>query len=47
MRVALFLCAALAAIEPGFAATADDGVIAALGKRLLRAPSLANCFASA
>lgn len=34
MRRALFLCAALAAVEPGFAATAEDGVIATLGKRL-------------
>lgn len=34
MRVALFLCAALAAFEPGHAAAVEDGVIAALGKRL-------------
>jgi hypothetical protein len=34
MRLALFLCAALAAIEPSCAATATDGVIATLGKRL-------------
>ena len=34
MRLALFLCAALAAIEPSCAATAQDGVIATLGKRL-------------
>jgi hypothetical protein len=34
MRLALFLCAALAVIEPSCAATAEDGVIATLGKRL-------------
>jgi len=31
---ALFLCAALAIFQPGYAATVEDGVIAALGKRL-------------
>ncbi|MEZ0471168.1 YdcF family protein [Luteimonas salinilitoris] len=34
MRLALLLCMALAAIQPVFAATAEDRVIAALGKRL-------------
>lgn len=34
MRLALFLCAAVAIIQPGFAAAADDAVVAALGKRL-------------
>jgi hypothetical protein len=34
MRLALLLCMALAAVQPVFAATADDKVIAALGKRL-------------
>jgi hypothetical protein len=39
MRLALFLCATLAVIEPCSAATAEDGVIAMLGKRLFPAIS--------
>lgn len=34
MRVALFLCMVVVAIRPGSAAAAEDGVTAALGKRL-------------
>ena len=34
MRLALLLCMALAAVQPVFAAAADDKVIATLGKRL-------------
>lgn len=34
MKLALFLCAAVAIIQPGFAAAADDAVVATLGKRL-------------
>ena len=34
MRLALFVCATLAAFHPSFAATVEDGVIATLGKRL-------------
>lgn len=34
MRLALFVCAALAAFQPGYAATVQDAVTATLGKRL-------------
>ncbi|WP_149194457.1 YdcF family protein [Luteimonas suaedae] len=34
MRLALLLCMAVAAIQPAFASTADDKVVASLGKRL-------------
>ncbi len=36
MRLALLLCMALAAVQPVFAAAADDKVITTLGKRLFR-----------
>jgi hypothetical protein len=42
VRPALFLCAALAALQPSFAATVEDGVIATLGKRLFPIVSSMN-----
>lgn len=45
MKLALFLCAVVAVAQPGFAATADDAVVAALGKRLF--PAAASVAARA